>query len=786
MARYFSLFFTLTVSYLGITTPLTAQESSGVRLGDLGKPSQVRSSLISQNNTIPGDSLGAPSSASLLNDVDFSFEDSKNESSVQVGTQDASQPEIPGYRVNFSNLNIKQVIHFISEITGKNFIYNEEELNFPVTIVSEKPIDMDSLLSAFAQVLRINGFVILEQGNNLIIHSNREVSRIPRIEGGRILGDSSGEETEIVTRIFRMENIAPDRVSKLIKTLLSSEASVEEVLETRHLVVTDLRTNIERVSQLVRELDDPQFGKEVGQYVVQNRTLQPLVELLKQILEPMLEDTPTEIFANPESRSIFIISTPFVVERAIGILQTLDMTSRQTRIMNLENTRYLEQDDQGRFLIPEDGRALESWQQQLLDEQRLGIRGDSRLSGKPVDPKELSDLSGFQVLPATRFQIYKLHNRTATNLASALTAISGSLQQSEHANQDLVDAIASVEPIDETNSIVFTGTDAAVERVRELVKELDVPLRQVLIEVLVLEASISDSLNFGVEWAARLTDTPSGAGTISVLNAGSTLPAALTTVENLLPDASTLGAGTGFTVGGIGRTLSWGNGSFTSLGALIRAVQEKSNVKIVMNPKILTEDNNPAELFVGINTRFQTDSISNDQGTILTTNFEYRDVGTTLRVTPKLGEGDLVSLEIEQEISQAIDNEDTQTQQQVNIGPTTRISRTVTRVHVPNKHFLILSGMIQEQKDRGRTQVPCLGGLPVAGSAFGSRRDATERNNLIMFLRPIILDTEQEMRQVTRDQHDLFDNKSYIRPHKFMYDIDTGLECLQLREPKPF
>ncbi len=130
---------------------------------------------------------------------------------------------------------------------------------------------------------------------------------------------------------------------------------------------------------------------------------------------------------------------------------------------------------------------------------------------------------------------------------------------------------------------------------------------------------------------------------------------------------------------------------------------------MVLNPKIITEDSVPAEIFVGVNTSFQTQAISNVSGDITTRNFEFRDVGTRLRVTPFLGNSNIITLEIAQERSDIITLDDNNS---TGAGPSTSISKTTTRVHIPDGCFLILSGLLEDTIADTRTQVPCLGGFP--------------------------------------------------------------------------
>src|SRR5262249_34481058 len=103
----------------------------------------------------------------------------------------------------------------------------------------------------------------------------------------------------------------------------------------------------------------------------------------------------------------------------------------------------------------------------------------------------------------TLFFIHKLRYRKGDNIEIALRKIAASLQVMGLANADLVAAINSSQWIESSNALIFTGTAAALEKVRELILEVDVPLRQVFIEMLILNTTISDSLSYSVDWINR-------------------------------------------------------------------------------------------------------------------------------------------------------------------------------------------------------------------------------------------------------------------------------------------
>ena len=108
--------------------------------------------------------------------------------------------DVEGYTINFENVAMKELLQFISKVGNLNLIYNESEVNFNITFVSDKPTSLTNIKSALLQILRINNLQMLEEGNNLIIHKNIAVKQIPTVVSRE--NPIKGETPAIMTRVF--------------------------------------------------------------------------------------------------------------------------------------------------------------------------------------------------------------------------------------------------------------------------------------------------------------------------------------------------------------------------------------------------------------------------------------------------------------------------------------------------------------------------------------------------------------------------------------------------------
>jgi len=704
-----------------------------------------------------------------------------------------------GFVINFNNINIIEYIRFISQISNKNFIFNEAELDFRVTIVSEEPTSIDNIMTALLQILRIHGLSMIEEGNNILIHKNKEVTPFARLVADDKEQElARKEDAEIMTQLFHVENVKVGTVATVLQPMIAPPASMSTLPETGHIIITDFASNLSKIGQLIKSIDTPTQEFDIGQYTPREIGLTTLIELADKILTPMAQETTFLLIPHEATGSIFIASTPHLVTKAVAILKILDTSRPATTIFRKPSTLVSEIEGEGMPARPEVAepkgvemapveeevptvpeitpRELEGLIPRRLEAEaweRFGLPREGRPGEGPVPTDYYAD---------TEFSVYKLIHRKGDQIQTALSELATSLAATGPANQDLALTIDGVQWIESSNSLIFSGTPKSIHRVRKFIEELDSPARQVFIEMLIITTTVDNSLSFGVEhgYRAQSPDISTAFGFIPS-SGTSQLPAALNSVSIAnAPNTNSLMSQPGFSLGVIGKILTHGGLGYATLGALMSSLNTDSETEVIMNPKIIVEDNVAAEIFVGQNTRYRGQSITNDEGSVITTNFEYRDVGSTLKVIPHLGLNDVIALEIEQELSAPEIEDATDEAISAEVGPVTLETRTTTRVHVPNNYFVIMSGMIQNQRVKTKERVPCLGGLPLIGAAFGNKSDVITKRNLMIFLRPTIVDTADEIEELTKRQQDIY-RDSNDRPDSFKFEVDAGLDFLNLR-----
>jgi general secretion pathway protein D len=274
-----------------------------------------------------------------------------------------------------------------------------------------------------------------------------------------------------------------------------------------------------------------------------------------------------------------------------------------------------------------------------------------------------------------------------------------------------------------TNSLIVHGPSDAFAILEGVIGKLDIPRAMVYVEVLLLEVNGRHELEIGAEWIAagkgsvNGEDAAVGGGFVNVPEESALGGLA----EGQLPE--------GFSVGVFSQAIEIGGVTYNNLAGLISAVKTERDVDIVSTPQILVIDNEEAKLNVGRNVPFQTTTSTTDNESF--NSFEYRDIGTILKVTPHVGAKNQVRLDIGLEFSVLESTTD--------FRPTT-IKRTVdTSLLLAEKQTIVIGGLVEDIQGVSEFKVPLLGDIPGIGWLFKYSRKSRQMTRIYVFLTPRIL-----------------------------------------------
>ena len=302
----------------------------------------------------------------------------------------------------------------------------------------------------------------------------------------------------------------------------------------------------------------------------------------------------------------------------------------------------------------------------------------------------------------------------------------------EKAVQHIGELAGEVEIIaDEVNNaILIKATQRDYTILSGVLKEIDIVPRQVLIDVLIVDVSLKNDLEYGVQWFLKARQFDTGGGDMTA-DIGLNKPKFGLSKDELLSTD----------LGGFTAALFSGK----DLRALINLLASETEANIVSAPNILAVDNQESTIEV---TRDEP-TVSGSQTTEATTtqSIQYRSVGVILKVTPLINESGLVSMEVEQEVSNVFGKS---VVEGIN-SPVFQTRKATTNLVVQDGHTIIIGGLIQTQHVKSHSGIPILKDLPVLGYLFGWRSHANEKTELLFAITPHVIQSKEQADAFTRE-----------------------------------
>lgn len=376
------------------------------------------------------------------------------------------------------------------------------------------------------------------------------------------------------------------------------------------------------------------------------------------------------------------------------------------------------------------------------------------LKGEPRTLEKMKDLVEKLDTPAddtSAIQVIRLANADAVDMAEILK----NLVADTGAKTGKTDrqTSTSIQADESLNALIIRAEPAQMFELKKVIELLDIRRVQVLIEAAIVEVSTDFAKDLGSELIVADTQ-------------GEILPLGITAPSGVL--AKILLAQAGVPVGsipaipsnvdlGTSPLLAAGrvNSDGVSFAFILRALIQNSDVNLLSTPSILTLDNQKAKIVVGQSVPFRTGSTTTGSGGTVNpfTTIERQDVGLTLEVTPHIHDGNLVRLEIYQEVSEV---DQTSLGAVGNEGSSDLITnkRTIeTTVLVDDGEIIVLGGLMRDKITFSESRVPVLGAIPLLGRLFKSTSSKHEKQNLLVFLRPTVLGTREDIAEVSKRKY---------------------------------
>ena len=616
-----------------------------------------------------------------------------------------------GVVFNFDNADIYEVIRVMGEILKINYII-DSRVKGAVNIHTSGQISSADVFPIFQSILRLNGATAVKRNGIYEIVPLPDAKKLPVAPTSSQDSGKPVPEERYLIQILPLKYIPVTEVSKMIKPFLSDGADIVEHPPSNILIIGDLASNVKKSLDIINLFDIDVFTDlRVRIYPVLNADVVDVAKEMEKIF------------------SSFEVSTKS--GRGVGI--TFTPIARINSLLAVSS-------------IPNIFDKVESWLKEL---DKIPVEG-------------------------TKYSVFVYHcqNAKAKDLAEVLKQVyvpSKKTEAKEKAPQQQVPrgarplptpssepAPASAEggavPEGEINVVVDETNNALVVRafardyrsILETIKKLDIYPRQVLIEVLLADVTLTDDMELGIDFV-NYFDGGKWAQTI------------------------TYGTFSGLPTAGPGLTYAIVQAG--KFAAQIKAAASLGRVKILTSPNILASNNKEAKIQIGTSEPILTNTYTSPTGTVpgsagvtggtgvVEGTIEYKDIGTILGITPRISDGGLVTLELSIEESSLSQRTLGQQSSSSTAGvasssssftvPAFNKTTAKTVLSIKEGQTIAIGGLIRRQKADSNQSIPLLGKIPLLGFLFGKNTRTDERRELIFLLTPHIITDEMQTKSVT-------------------------------------
>ncbi len=494
-------------------------------------------------------------------------------------------------------------------------------------------------------------------------------------------------------------------------------------------------------------------------------------ESVAAAIRPVLSER-GQATVNRRGNSLVVVDFGGTIDRVREIVARLDRDSATMRSIQLRNTSADEMARVARNLataVGEEGRSMVQ-AVPVASSNMIVLRGDERTL-EQLTPliEELDRRADFQ----SAVQVIPLRYAVAAEVVPILQQLSASLTAAPGDDAGAAaNRRANIAHHAATNSLIISADPETQEALAGVVRSLDVRRQQVLVEAIIVEVSDDLARELGLQYVASGRSGQDALPFLSNSYGGSAPNLLALTGAALIRDddgdddgdtdaiADLRRAAINSLIGTSGLLVGGGqvNDDGSIFGVLLNALAEDRESNVLSTPSVLTLDNEQASILVGQQIPITTgEAVGNNLENQFRT-IERADVGVQLEVRPQISEGGAIRLEIRQEVSSIFGQI---VSSSTDLITNRREIRTV--VQVDAGQIIVLGGLIQDDIQRTDAGIPGLRRIPLAGRLFRSEGQSRRRTNLMVFLRPTIVNTPSQAEEITRERY-LRLNSSHLDP----------------------
>jgi general secretion pathway protein D len=653
---------------------------------------------------------------------------------------------------------LKDLITWVMGFTCKNFILDPRIVSTgkKVTVIAPNKMSATSAYEVFLVALSTMGLTVVPKGNmmRIVESATAKSETVPIYKKG-----APGNQDQIIRYILRPSHAQTETLRAALDAIRSPAGNV--AVAGSVLILTDYASQIRDMMTIARALDVPGNNEGIYTIAVKHADATQLATKINEILgitaggggaaaaggavkrpptaqgtapaapssDDVMSSVPSKILVDDRTNTLIVVSSEAGYLRVKALVERLDISldtegGTSIRVHPLENALAEE-------LATTLNNAMGQGNQQQNRGGQPGQPGARPGANQPPPPGPLGDLG---------------------------TSLEGQVR------------VIGDKP---TNSLIVMSSGRDYLAIKEVIRRLDQPRRQIFIEALILEVNLSKDLNLGTSMHGGVPFNNS-----DLIVAGVQAPA----LKSL--SVASLASLTGLIGGVIGSPLANSQTllgtSIPSYGVLVQALATQDNSNILSAPHVIAIDNEKAEFSVGNNIPYKAGlsfggfglPTQGGAGGIpggIGQNIQREKLNLTLNITPHISSNDAVRLEIEQETKDLAS-------QSAELGPTWSERKLKTQVVVNDQQTVVIGGLVQEKDIYNESKVPLLGDIPILGYLFKYSTKSKRKTNLLILLTPYIIKDSLDLQAIrerkTRERDEFVRSFATLNESKYNARVD--------------
>ena len=587
--------------------------------------------------------------------------------------------------LNFRDTDIGQITEAVQMATKKTIIL-DPRVRAQVTMFSSRPVTPEVFYQMYLSILQVHQFIAVPgPGGSIKVVPDANQRFYP---GTDLPDHVDSSSDEIVTQVIPVKNVSAAQLVPALRALVPTTGVINSYTESNMLIISDHAANVARIEKIVQRIDQP-GSSDVEVVPMQNTTASEIARVLTSLFQNQGQQepgmAPLKMVADDRSNSILISGEPSARLRAKLLIAHLDTPSQAGGDTKVRYLHYADSDK----LAPKLKELLTG-----VAQQTSGGTGQGAATAAAQEAKNAQIISD------------------PTN-----------------------------------NALVITAPPKLMKQIFEIVDQLDIARAEILVEAIVVDVDISKSAELGVNWATwqESNGTVIPGATFLTPVGGASLVDLANAIQNPTSLNTALENGATAAVGRVAKT-------GLDFATMLRALRTDTDSNIVATPSVHTMDHQEATIKVVEEVPFVTgqytsgSTVTNGTVTPFQT-IQQIEVGTVLKITPQINEGNSIVLKIDIESSSVVATPSGAS------GITTSKREITTNVRIEDGGIVVLGGLISNEYDRTKNQVPGLGSIPILGELFKDHSATQTKTNLMVFLRPQILHDSREATLETNSKY---------------------------------